>query len=349
MRHHATLRRPFHIIENFDKPMRNYWGEKIRRPIPILRLKPAIEDIQYDTREGNEVLRSIEKAFGTRGTPFKKLKWQLYQEGSYQWVFVVTGYWSRSTSKSLILILAKDSRDRSRLAQVEYRILCDLHARRPDMVVDTVGSMNLPLGGDSTGSLFGYFSELIPDFTELGIDKDHRFHLVGIEKEKRLSPKASEGISGAILSLLVSLYDPEAGSALVDVEVNSGDFLGRIDAGPQVRLIAARRLRSGLSPAGLVRLLLAAKGKHADADVYLYPETPQKIAEALLAGFVNVHGGDRREAWHVALSALVKNAKGGFPLPRTHLTWDMLVEAMRCLEPPARSVTRKTGPVLAGE
>ncbi len=333
----SILRQPFYTFEKFDKPMRDYWGKRITRPISIHRLKTSIETIQYGQGEISPFLKDLETLFGTGNKPLKKVRIELFQEGAYQWVFLVSGSWARSVSRTVVLLLAKDGQKLSSVAQSEWSMLQVLHQRNPKQVAATILSTQIPVQTEQGKELlFGYYTELIPDFTELGIDSEHRFYLVGIQKVERLTIRSSDLMRARILELLTSLYEPETGSALVDVEVNSGDFLGRIREGSiEVRLIAVRRLRTGMAPAGLLRALLRPMGQHAETDVFLYPDTPRKILESLLHGLRKAYKGDKMAALMALRKGLKKNTTAGAEIPREGLTWKLLLDTLDKIEPPA--------------
>ncbi|GEM_PF-4167028 len=334
----GILRAPFYNIEKFDKPMKDYWGKRIARPISIHKLKTAFEHIQYGGGKEVSFLRDLEKALVSGGRPFKKVRIELFQEGLYQWVFLVSGSFGRSTAGPVVMLLAKDGKRFSSVARQEFTLLNVLHERNNKQVAKTLGSTTVTVETEQgPQELFGYFTQLIPDFTELGIDAEHRFYMVGIQQVERLSLRASDLMRSRILELLASLYEPETGSALVDVEVNSGDFLGRILEGTvDVRLIAVRRLRSGMAPAGLLRALMRPMGEHAEAKVFLYPEAARNIIDALMTGLRRAYKGDRDAAALALRKGLKKNADGDSPFPREGLSWTMLLDHMDRMYPPPR-------------
>lgn len=335
----SILRQPFYTFEKFDKPMRDYWGKRIARPISIHKLQSSIEAIQYGQGPLSPFLKDLETLFGTSGKPLKKVRIELFQEGAYQWVFLVSASWARTATKTVVLLLAKDGMRLSSVAQGEWNMLQVLYSRNPKQVCKPILATTIPVQSEKgREDLFGYYTELIPDFTELGIDAEHRFYLVGIQRVERLNLNSSELMRARILELLASLYDPETGSALVDVEVNSGDFLGRIKEGSiEVRLIAVRRLRTGMAPAGLLRALLRPMGQHAEANVFLYPETPRKVVESLLHGLKKAYKGDKHATVMALRKGLKKNMTSGAEIPREGITWKLLLDALDKIEPPPNS------------
>jgi hypothetical protein len=318
---------PDMTLKSFDRPMRDYWGEKIPRRVRIGKMGAQLKAMTYDNPEGRRFLRALEKSAGFTGEKIKRISVELYQEGLTQWVLEVQAVAGRQR-RTLCLTISKDIGNCSKVARREWELLKVLHERNPKAVVRVMEGISVPLPGKrQDGELFGYFSQWLgASYTELGIDERHRFALVGQEKVHSFTPEQSDGVRGQILECLASLYDPTDRSAAVDVEVNSGDFMGRVRGNAvEVKLIAVRRLRSGFSPTGLLRHLFAPKGSHAGKEFFVLPSDAALAAAHLLAGFEKSLGS--REAAHSFARKGVRQAirKSEF-FPAPFLSWKELLE-----------------------
>lgn len=272
-------------FSSFDREMRDYWGVSIPRPIRVGRLVAALGDLLYGSEEGASYLAALGRAAGFAGEKIRKVKYQLIQEGTYQWILQV-----RATTgprrRTMCMVVAKDTRAFSKTAAREFELLGVLRNRNPEKVVKDLGSHSIPIeAGGKPGRLFVYWTGWLAGFMELGMDEKHRFALIGAEDVKMLTRKQGEAVRGELLEVLASLYEPDGRSALIDVQVNSGDFMLRLDSGrPQSMLIACRLLRSGLSPTGLLRGLLRDKGEIGDKPVLLQPSSPAETVKHLVNG-----------------------------------------------------------------
>jgi len=316
---------PIYVLREFSRPMRDYWGRKLPRPIRIGRFGRALEGLTYDTQSGLDFLAALEKSADISGQRVKKVTVDLYQEGLYQWVFHMAVS-APGQKRRLCMVVAKNFGKYSKIAHREWSLLKVLHKRNPARVVRPSGSSAVTVPEERfDGALFVYFSEWLgSSYTELGIDAKHRFALVGQEEAKVLAPVQCEAIRGEILEILASLYEWKSGSALVDVEVNSGDFMGRVrDGSLKVKLIAVRNLRSGLSGAGLLRNLFKPHGEHAGKPAFLAPADPRQAAGRLAAGLTHAFGDDA-EAMRFLRGAFDTLRRKRQPCPAPFYSWQTL-------------------------
>ena len=306
--------------------MRDYWGVSIPRPIRIGRLVAALSELVYGTDDGTPYLAALGRAAGFGDEKIRKVKYQLIQEGAYQWILQV-----RATTgprrRTMCMVVAKDARGFSRTAAREYELLGVLRKRNPEKVVKDLGSHMIPVeAGGKPGSLFVYWTGWLAGYMELGMNEKHRFALIGAEDVKVLTRKQGEAVRGELLEVLASLYEPVGRSALIDVQLNSGDFMLRLDSGrPQAMLIAARLLRTGLSHAGLLRGLLRGKGELGDEPVLLYPASPAEVVRRLISGLsVPLDGEEEaRKFVRKAVKAAVRTSE---PSPAGPFEWEDLLK-----------------------
>lgn len=321
--------RPFPMVtlKDFDRPMKDYWGQAIPRRVRIGKLGKSLERLTYNRPESLPFLRALESSAGfKRGDKVRRLAVTLYQEGLFQWVFRVQATAGKQR-RNLCLTVSKDAVKYAKIARREHGILKTLAARNPHAVVSVLEGSEIPLIDDRYGGgLYGYFAHFLTGFTELGIDAQHRFFLVGQEEAIRMSRKQSQQTRARMVEALASFYDPKSGSALVDVEVNSGDFMGQInDAGQvDVRLIAARHLRSGFSGAGLLKRMLSPMGDHAEKPFFIVPDSARGLVEALLAGFT-LTLGSKDDAAAYLKEALTQARRKNMPMEHPGHTWDELL------------------------
>ena len=312
-------------VRNFARPMRDYWGVKMPRPIRIGKVGEALEALSYAVPTDRPFLLALESSFGAECAPIRRLAVELYQEGLSQWIFMV-GLSVKGRNRRRCLTLAKNYGKFNRLALREWELLKALNARNSEQVVRVQGSCSIsPVGARKDSALFGYFSEWLGEnFTELGIDSRHRFFLVGQDRTQELAPVQDEAIRAQILEVLASVFDPSDGSALLDIQINSGDFMGRILPGAvEVKLIAARRLHTGLSGAGLLRNLFQAKGDHAGKPTYLIPKDVSLAAASLRTGLTAAFK-DEDKAMRFLKRSIGSAMRKGSPLPAPFYTWELL-------------------------
>ena len=306
--------------------MRDYWGVPIPRPIRISRLVAALGDLGYGSVEGDSYLAALNRAAGLGGERIRKLRYQLIQEGAYQWILQVRAA-SGPRRRTMCMVVAKDPRGFSKTAAREYDLLGILRERNPEKVVKGLGSHTIPVeAGGKPGGLFVYWTAWLSGFMELGMTEKHRFALIGAEDVQVLTRRQGEAVRGELLEVMASLYDPAARSALIDLQVNSGDFMLRLDSGrPQAMLIACRLLRSGLSPAGLLRGLMRGKGELGDEPVLLYPASPAEVVRRLVAGLSVPLDGEEpaRKFVRNAVKAAVRTSA---PSPAGPFEWEDLLK-----------------------
>lgn len=324
---------PMVTLRDFDRPMKDYWGNTIPRPVRVGKMGKSLEQLAYSRPEGLHFLRALESSAGfRRGEKVQRLAVTLYQEGLFQWVLQVQATAGKQR-RNLCLTVSKDAVKFARIARREHGILTTLAARNPKAVVSVLQGGDIPLVEDRyQGSLYGYFSHFLTGYTELGIDERHRFFLVGQEEATRLSKSECEDVRARMVESLASLFDPKTGSALTEVEVNSGDFMGRNDRGAvEVKLIAARNLRSGFSPGGFLKHLFNPMGQHAEQPFFIIPSRIGHLANALTNGLA-VPLGSRDEARVFLLQAVRQARRKKLEILHPEITWASLDEKLKSQE-----------------
>jgi hypothetical protein len=314
---------PMVTLREFDRPMKDYWGNTIPRPVRVGKMGKSLEQLAYRRKDSLPFLRALEASAGfRRGEKVRRLAVTLYQEGLFQWVLEVQATAGKQR-RNLCLTVSKDPVKFAKIARREHGILRTLKARNPEAVVSVLQGGELPLIEDRyEGTLYGYFSHFLTGYTELGIDDRHRFFLVGQNKANRLSKAESEETRMRMVEAVTSLFDPKSGSALTDIEVNSGDFMGRNDrGGVEVRLIAARNLRAGFSPAGFMKGLLNPMGVHADKPFFIIPDRVDQLVEAVLTG-LTIPLGSREEALSFLQQAVKQARRKKLEILHPTITWD---------------------------
>ncbi len=314
---------PMVTLREFDRPMKDYWGNTIPRPVRIGKMGKSLEQLAYRRKDSLLFLRALEASAGfRRGEKVRRLAVTLYQEGLFQWVLQVQASAGKQR-RNLCLTVSKDPVKFAKIARREHGILQTLKERNREAVVSVLQGSELPLFDDRyEGSLYGYFAHFLTGYTELGIDDKHRFFLVGQDKANRLSKAESEETRMRMVEAVASLFDSKGGSALTDIEVNSGDFMGRNDRGAvEVRLIAARNLRSGFSPAGFLKNLLNPMGIHADKPFFIIPGRVDQLVEALRTGLAHSLGSPQ-EATTFLQQAVKQARRKKLEILHPTVTWD---------------------------
>jgi hypothetical protein len=321
---------PMVTLRDFDRPMKDYWGKTIPRRVRIGKMGKSLERLTYNRSESLPFLRALEKSAGiARGEKARRLVATLYQEGLYCWVLraqVSAGKYRRT----LCLTISKDAVKYAQVTRREHNILKTLGERNPGAVVSVQEGGDIPLVDDRYGgALYGYFSHFLTGFTELGIDAQHRFSLVGQEEAIRMSEAQSQETRARMVAALASFFDPKSGSAQVDVEVNSGDFMGRLDEGRvEVRLIAARHLRSGFSGAGFIKRLLSPMGNHGEKPFFIVPDSSRLLVSSLLEGLIHPLGS-KKEAVEFLKQSLVQAGRKKLLVEHPSHTFEDLLEQLK--------------------
>lgn len=314
-------------FRNFDRLMCDYFGAPIPRPIRIGRFSSSLEQHVYDSDPGHGFLRAMARAARLDDNRIRRITLELVQEGLFQWIFKVTAR-TREAKRVMCMVVAKDGHKFSRTASREYELLKELHRRNPQKVVSALGSSEVIVStGKRESRLFVYWTGWLYGYWELGLTEQHRFALIGSHDVRLLGPKQADRVRCDMLELLASLFDPKTGSALVDVQVNSGDFMVSTETDrPLVRLIAARNLKSGLSGAGLLRNLLSAQGEQGNKPVFLYPGKVSTVVGSLAAGLTHAFSGEKagRDFLIEALQKLVKKDADG---PSESFGWSDLLDS----------------------
>ncbi len=325
---------PMVTLREFDRAMKDYWGNTIPRPVRVGKMGKSLEQLAYSRPETLPFLRALEGSAGfRRGEKVQRLAVTLYQEGLFQWVLQIQATAGKQR-RNLCLTVSKDAVKFARIARREHGILQTLAQRNPQAVVAVLQGADIPLVEDRyQGALYGYFSHFLTGFTELGIDERHRFFLVGQEEATRLSKSECEDVRARMVEALASLFDPKTGSALTEVEVNSGDFMGRNDRGAvEVRLIAARNLRSGFSPAGFLKHLLNPMGANAEKPFFIVPSRVGQLVNALTVGLA-VPLGSREEARAFLQQAVRQARRKKLEILHPEITWADLDEKLKTTPP----------------
>lgn len=314
-------------FRNFDRLMCDYFGAPIPRPIRIGRFSSSLEKHVYDSDPGHGFLRAMGRAARLADNRIRRVFVELIQEGLFQWIFKVTVR-TRETKRVMCMVVAKDGHKFSRTGSREYELLKELHKRNPQKVAATLGSSEVVVStGKRESRLFVYWTGWLYGYWELGLTEQHRFALIGAHDVRLLGPKQADRVRCDMLEILASLFEPKTGSALVDVQVNSGDFMVSLEPDrPLVRLIAARHLKSGLSGAGLLRNLLSAKGEQGNKPVFLYPGKVSAVVASLTAGLTHAFS-DEKAGRDFLVQALHKLVTKGADAPSESFGWSDLLDS----------------------
>lgn len=320
---------PVWELRSFEREMRDYFGAPIPRPLRIGRLSAALEQQVYGAEHGHGFLQAMARAAGVGGERMRRVSVDLVQEGLFQWIFKVTAR-TKESRRTMCMVVAKDGHRFSKTASREWELLNVLHRRNPAKVAAPMGSGKLALHtGKRESRLFVYWTGWLNGYWELGLTEHHRFALIGAQDVRLLGPQQATRVRCEILELLASLYDPKSGSALMDVQINSGDFMVTLEPGrPMVRLIAARHLHSGLSGAGLLRNLLSPMGEHGQRPVLLFPGQASNVVSSLMAGLSHVFSDEKKAGAFLvdSLKRLVKSQdEAGGDTP----DWALLLDCAR--------------------
>jgi hypothetical protein len=320
--------------------MRDFWGRPITRPIAPHLIRNALIDHLH--RPDNLLLRSLRAALGHAVAPgdLKQVKVRLFQEGEFQYIFRVDAGLTAAPAVTLAMPVAKGGGKISRTAAVELQHLHELYARDARYVVRPFegGSVAVTAPGDTgkNGTVFVYLTTWLAALHELGVDEHHNYFINELPFHT-FDRKASDRIRGTILTILLSLYDPQRQRAMEPPQIASGDFVisrPKPNAPHTLKLIACRRMLSGVTLDKCLRLYLGYHGIWADKTFHLLPRDPRLLANALRQGLVDRNPGIF--TWEQVLDAVRRYAAGlrSSALDQTGMDWTPLPHLRQVLRSP---------------
>ncbi len=307
-------------------PMRDFWGNAFRRPVPPEKIRGAI--IAHLIDPDNLLVKSLdllpESAAG--GAQVREVKTVHFQEGDFQYIFRVSVRQRESGRLHLALVAAKEGGRTSTTARRELENLTWLYRRDNRYVVRPLagGMVEIPFARE-LGPVFIYFTEWLEHLHELGVDKGLNFYINAVPFHT-FRRNVNDILRGQILKILFSLYDPEAKIAMEPPQVASGDFVisrPRPEAPYELRLIACRRLLKGISLGKVLRLYLGYSGQWADKVFHFLPRDPAILFDALNQGLIAKNPGRitmdqvvaELKAWAAELEGESVSTQPWSPLP----------------------------------
>jgi hypothetical protein len=254
---------PLHFPVRVElQPKHTYWGETLAWRFSPNEMKAALA--QFLRIRGGPFVLSC-RDIGGRLARARSVRMEHFQEGAFQLIFRTHVELQGGDPIRLCAVVSKDGDRCSRVGRAEYRNLQELHARRPDLVVRPLrtGFARLMSRNGSPARYTVYFTEWLPDFHELGVDRHMRF-FINEKPFHHFDEETTAAIKRQIIQLCMDLHDPKGGRALETPLIGAGDIVitRPVRGEPlRIKLIAARRIRRGLSAAAARRMYETYEGE----------------------------------------------------------------------------------------
>ena len=267
--------------------MADYWGHELKRYYKLETLASAVE--WRIRRQDRFIIPTIQRVLGP--SPVTALKFTLFQEGRFQFIFRLQATNTRKKSAAFGFVVAKRDGEISRTAAAEHHHLEQLHGRAPDEVVRPFlgGHVFLPDRHGQPGQgreIYAYLTQWLGSFHELGVDRNLQF-FINVNPHRLLTLAQTEDLKTKVIGVVARAYDPESRVSMEMPEIASGDFVvtqPNRKGTQDVKLIACRKLLSNVSPARLIHRLATAGGMWGDRRFFLAPADPQDFFEGLALG-----------------------------------------------------------------
>lgn len=276
--------------------MRNYWGAPFKRPLSSTVLRETLE--KYLSRPKNALVSSLEELTQCSLTPetLETVTAALFQEGDYAYVFRVTVAAERKRVR-LAMIVAKSQGGMSRAAEAEHDNLKRLFGRCRDAVVQPFKGASVTVPGKNPASVYLYFTLWLNRFHELGVQHKTMNFYVNELPFQYFDSRATDRIKGRMLCILFRLYDPIHREAIEPPKVGAGDFVVTRKAPAEVKLIACRKMLTGVSLEGCLELYLGYQGTWGDRLFHFVPKETESLRQALIDSLLIHHGFGAEEVF----------------------------------------------------
>lgn len=290
------------------RPMYDYWGNELKRFYQLETLGSAV-DYQLTTGKDRYLQGSVQDALGPSRVTL--LHFELFQEGRFQFIFRMTAATQKKQEKKFALVAAKNHQECTLIAKNEYKILQGLNARDPEHIVHPyrAGKVYLPdrHGRRELGrEIFVYLTEWLTGFEELGIDRTLQL-IINTKQRHVFTVQETERLKGIMVEIVAKSYDPVQHTCMDMPEVASGDFVVRKRGRGhlELRVIAARRLLTRVSPARVIDKILTAAWPWGPGTFALAPAAP----EVFYDGMVRALGPEEALQWAQQYAAAVSSGK----------------------------------------
>lgn len=294
------------------RPLYDFWGKEFKRFYKLETLASAVE------KKLNEhdpfILPSITGVMGR--TPIVSLRFELFQEGKFQYIFRVRATNSKRKRSNFALVAAKNAVEFSQLAKSENANLTLFHERAPHHVVEPFkgGTVYLPDRYRRKGQgreVYCYMARWLGAHHELGIGRDLQF-FVNVKRPQRFSHAQTQALKCRIIEVMLRTYDPSARNCMALPEIAWGDFVvTKPSVGPpKVKLIACRSILTRVTPPKLINEMVQAKWTWGGRSFRLRPDGPKDFLEAM----ANVLGKKQALGWLSQYRAAI--ARGRYPTGR---------------------------------
>jgi hypothetical protein len=268
-------------------PSVDFKGKAIRREYKVETLQWAIERLLADPRDPF-FMPGILAATG--GLPPASLTFQLVHEGEHQFRFMVQAVNTRRQTRSMVMIVSKQSGTPSDAAQAEHASMRELHRVAGNAIARPYsgGMLHLPerRGRPSRDRMiYVWLQAALDGFLEFGPHDAEQFAVFD-GAPRVLAREMTETIKGRMLALEASTLDPVSGVALHPDRIRPGDLAVSLPHGgntaPQLRVTGCGGLLRRAMPARLLHAFLSATWVSGRHESPLAPSRPETIVSALV-------------------------------------------------------------------
>lgn len=278
---------PVKILWSGFRPMFDYWGNELKRFYKFDTLVSSL--CSYLETKDKFISNTVHSVIGP--APITSLKFHLFQEGKYQFIFKLTAENKKLKKANFAFVVAKDGDELTKTAKREHIILERLYSKHPEFIVRPYAGDYL-FFPDRHGrkefhrNIYAYLTEWLGGYEELGINKDLQFY-TNVPNPHTFSIPETNLIKIKIIEIILSLYDKETQESIALPEIASGDFM--IKRSPsknhKLKMIACRKMLKGISLEKLISLLLTTSWKWGNKYFTLLPENPQDLVKTLVKIF----------------------------------------------------------------
>ncbi|MFZ7127792.1 MAG: hypothetical protein ACOWWM_16660 [Desulfobacterales bacterium] len=272
--------------------MHDYWGKRLSRPIAPEALRSAL--VRYFRDPENRLWESMSQMAGgqpVRISGIRSVKASHFQEGDFQHIFQVRVNGASTGRRCLAMVVAKNEGLVSGTAADEFRNLKRLHHRQGRYVVRPLAGGTMSLEPDAAGqtqTVFIYFTEWLHGFHELGVDRQLNF-FINEKPFHYFDRRVSDILRAQVLKILFSCYDAGSRKAMAPPKIGAGDFVitrPRPGRPYDLKLIACRKIFSGVTPGQCLRLYLGYHGTWGGRIFHLLPRDHRLLHRAIWEGLV---------------------------------------------------------------
>ncbi|MCA1900905.1 MAG: hypothetical protein LDL53_01610 [Candidatus Hydrogenedens sp.] len=286
---------PIKLLWTGFRPMFDYWGNELKRFYQFDTLVNSFNT--YLSIKDKFIIPTIQKILGT--SPVTSLKFHLFQEGKYQFIFQLKAENQRMKNAYFAFVVAKDGEEFSKVAKAEHNLLITLYKRCPEYVVkpflgDYLFFPDRYKRKDFHRKIYAYLTQWLAGYDELGVNKDLQF-FTNVEKPHTFSIKETNQIKLKIIEIILRLYDEQSKTSIALPEIASGDFVIKRSSSSQhrIKLIACRKVIKPINSQELIAKIINTSWRWGSKKFHLLPDEPDDFFNV----FIHTIGHEKTILW----------------------------------------------------